>query len=167
MKTIYNNNNYINMLYTIIKKINLPEDIINIILEYSGYHKNRNGKYMKQLHNNLQIYKMLENKEKIINGRVELFIKYIKRNNYYEKMIILWHNYENNNYDNDFDFDFDFDFDSNNNTNNIINYECGLYEFCGHYNKYYQIESYYKNNKCYDIGYSLYQQLLPFITKIL
>lgn len=32
-----------------IKKFqNLPKEIIDVILEYQGYHKERNGKYMKQ-----------------------------------------------------------------------------------------------------------------------
>ena len=123
--------------YIIIKKICLPEDILNIVLEYIGYHKNRNGKYMQQLHNNLPIYKMLKNKAKIINEKVELFIKYVKRRIYCKKMIVL---YYDNNYKN----------------NNIINYDCGLYEYCNYSNQYYQIETFFINNKSYDFSFIVY-----------
>jgi len=38
---------------------NLPKEITYIILEYQGYHKNRNGKYMKQLYIDDPKYKYL------------------------------------------------------------------------------------------------------------
>jgi hypothetical protein len=37
-----------------------PTEICNIILEYQGYHKNRNGKYMKQLYIKDPKYKIFD-----------------------------------------------------------------------------------------------------------
>ena len=34
----------------------VPSDIANIILEYTGYHKRRNGQYMKQIQRTTKIY---------------------------------------------------------------------------------------------------------------
>lgn len=61
---------------------NLPIEIINIILEYLNYHKFRNGKYIKQLNKNLPIFRSLYNIDLIKDGKVELFVKYIKRKSY-------------------------------------------------------------------------------------
>ena len=60
----------------------LPIEIINLILEFSNYHKFRNGKYIKQLDKKLPIFKSLNNIELIKDGQVELFVKYIKRKQY-------------------------------------------------------------------------------------
>lgn len=60
----------------------LPIEIINFILEFLNYHKFRNGKYIKQLNNNLPIFRSLSNINLIKDGQVELFVKYIKRKSY-------------------------------------------------------------------------------------
>lgn len=41
---------------------NLPMDIVNEILEYSGYHIFRHGKYMKRIHKDDYRYAVLSNK---------------------------------------------------------------------------------------------------------
>jgi len=67
----------------------IPIEIINIILEYCGYHKYRNGKFMKQL--------KIENYEKLLsippkkNGSVN-FMKYSKRYTYEYTIDILEYN---------------------------------------------------------------------------
>ena len=60
----------------------LPIEIINIILEFLNYHKFRNGKYITQLNKNLPIFRSLSNINLIEDGKVELFVKYIKRKHY-------------------------------------------------------------------------------------
>jgi hypothetical protein len=60
----------------------LPIEIINLILEFSNYHKFRNGKYITQLDKNLPIFRSLTNIDLIEDGKVELFVKYVKRKNY-------------------------------------------------------------------------------------
>ena len=77
-------------------QLNLPKEIINIILEYIGYHKYRNGKYIKQLNKNSPIYKSLFNMELIKDGMVELFVKYVKRKSYYEHKIKIFYSIEFN-----------------------------------------------------------------------
>lgn len=44
---------------------NLPTELINIILEYQGYHSNRNGKYIKKLVKNDPKYKILSRLPKL------------------------------------------------------------------------------------------------------
>jgi hypothetical protein len=56
-----------NMMYT--KKTNnmnyLPIEIVNLILEYQGYHSYRNGKYVKKLHIHNDVIELLMNMKKI------------------------------------------------------------------------------------------------------
>jgi len=42
-----------------IMSVILPEDLINLILEFTGYHKFRNGKYLKQLNMKSQLVNRL------------------------------------------------------------------------------------------------------------
>lgn len=56
----------------------LPIDIINIILEYHGYHIFRHGKYMKRLCTNDERYIMLNDMRKI------------KKNNYGTYEVCFW-----------------------------------------------------------------------------
>jgi hypothetical protein len=62
------------MNYT--KCIPLPLDLINLILEFSGYHRLRNGKYMVRLNLNSrlinQLYQELLTRPKMTNGYVIL-----------------------------------------------------------------------------------------------
>ena len=53
------------MMYdTILSTMNIfPTEIVNLILEYQGYHKNRNGKYMRQLY--LKPFKKIRNIPKL------------------------------------------------------------------------------------------------------
>jgi hypothetical protein len=60
----------------------LPIEIINLILEFLNYHKFRNGKYITQLDKNLPIFRSLTNINLIEDGKVELFVKYVKRKTY-------------------------------------------------------------------------------------
>lgn len=48
----------------------LPQEIINIILEYQGYHKERNGKYIKQIinHPSCDLLKKLPENMKLNRG---------------------------------------------------------------------------------------------------
>lgn len=39
-----------------------PKEVINLILEFQGYHKNRNGKYMRQIQSNDWRYPILRKK---------------------------------------------------------------------------------------------------------
>ena len=75
----------------IIIPLSLPTDIINIILEYAGYHKFRTGKYIKQLDKCQKIFQLLSLVEPINNSYVELFIKYIKRKTYCEYKIKIYY----------------------------------------------------------------------------
>jgi len=54
---------------------NLPLDIFNLIFEYTGYHKLRNGKYMVQIKKNNPIYDNLLKMPVISDGRVMLLVK--------------------------------------------------------------------------------------------
>lgn len=38
----------------------LPMDTVNIILEFSGYHKNRNGRFMRQIAKHDERYQMIK-----------------------------------------------------------------------------------------------------------
>lgn len=40
-------------------KVGLPLEIKNIILEFTGYHRLRNGKYIKQIPKNGKLYKKM------------------------------------------------------------------------------------------------------------
>ena len=65
----------------------LPQEIINNILEYQGYHKERNGKYMKQIQINDPKYSNLKNIHKNIKiskgwGVECEFVKYITSKTY-------------------------------------------------------------------------------------
>jgi hypothetical protein len=68
----------------------LPNEIINTILEYQGYHIWRNGKFMRRLNINDQKYNNLKNLniiKKIKDGSYMVTIKII-RNSYVYKYII-------------------------------------------------------------------------------
>ena len=58
------------------KLIPLPLDITNLILEFSGYHKFRNGKYLKQLDVNcsriVELHEQLLARPQMKNGYVIL-----------------------------------------------------------------------------------------------
>jgi hypothetical protein len=56
----------------------LPIDIVNIILEYQGYHIFRHGKYMKRLRISDERYSILNN------------MRRIKRNNYGTYEVCFW-----------------------------------------------------------------------------
>jgi hypothetical protein len=56
----------------------LPIELVNIILEYQGYHIFRNGKYMKRLCTNDERYTMLS------------YMRKIKRNNYGTYEVCFW-----------------------------------------------------------------------------
>ena len=43
----------------------LPIEIVNLILEYQGYHSDRNGKYVKKLHIHNDVIELLMNMKKI------------------------------------------------------------------------------------------------------
>lgn len=65
----------------------LPQEIINNILEYQGFHKERNGKYMKQIHISDPKYSNLKNIHKNIKickgwGVECEFVKMIKSKTY-------------------------------------------------------------------------------------
>ena len=120
----------------------LPKEIINLILEYTGY-KLRNGRYIKQLDKikNIQISNLLTNMNLIVDGRVVLFLKKIKRKYWNDKLIVLYcHNYlhyydlidfpeEGVVPDCIYDFDY-FNYLENNISYNksLVKYTCGLYE---------------------------------------
>ena len=53
----------------------LPIEIINYILELSGYHKYRNGRFMVQLNKSKPIYSLLTNIPKYQDYYVELPVK--------------------------------------------------------------------------------------------
>jgi hypothetical protein len=53
----------------------LPIELVNYILEFSGYHKYRNGKYMIQLNKSNPIYALLTNRPKFQDYYVELPVK--------------------------------------------------------------------------------------------
>jgi hypothetical protein len=57
-----------------IKSISLPIELTNLILEFSGYHRKRNGKYMKQLTEaDIKVIKeKIQMMPKIIRGYVKL-----------------------------------------------------------------------------------------------
>ena len=38
----------------------VPSDIVNIILEFTGYHKRRNGQYMKQIIRTTKTYRVIK-----------------------------------------------------------------------------------------------------------
>lgn len=70
---------------------NLPTELINIILEYQGYHSNRNGKYIKKLVKNDPKYKILSRLPKLSkiyrNSGYEInFIKQIFPDELYEQI---------------------------------------------------------------------------------
>jgi hypothetical protein len=53
-------------MYTKNKIMNhLPIEIVNLILEYQGYHSDRNGKYVKKLHIHNDVIELLMNMKKI------------------------------------------------------------------------------------------------------
>lgn len=56
--------------------MNIPDVVINIILEFKGYHRLRNGKYMKQIpkFRMNRLHKKIIKMPKIVNGYVELRI---------------------------------------------------------------------------------------------
>jgi hypothetical protein len=54
----------------------LPNELTNLILEFSGFHKLRNGRYMKQI-SEAQLFEMaikIQRIPKIRNGHVKIFI---------------------------------------------------------------------------------------------
>ena len=48
-------------------KVIIPNEIMNIILEFSGFHKFRNGKFMKQIDKTTRSYRKIR---KYISNRV-------------------------------------------------------------------------------------------------
>ena len=75
----------------------LPNDIVDIIMEYANY-KLRNGKYIRQLDKNLSIFRLISNIELIKNGSIELFVKYVKRKYYCIHKIKISYQEEYNGY---------------------------------------------------------------------
>ena len=68
-----------------------PIDVVNIILEYQGYHTYRHGKYIKKIDNNDERYKLLKTIPKIKNVLLIIFTHYyyVKNNLYVKKIYVL------------------------------------------------------------------------------
>jgi hypothetical protein len=103
----------------------LPDDISNIILEYIGHHKCRNGVFIKQLKKNDKRYNNLINIPIIENGMVELYIKSFKRKNYCDVAYQLYYGnkykiYNNNYLEEEYDEEYNVDDNENEYTLNCV-----------------------------------------------
>jgi len=71
---------------------NIPMDAVNIMLEYAGYHKNRNGKFIKIIHRCDSRYIMLADTLsrpiKVVNENRRLFIMLKSKHNKTEWYIL-------------------------------------------------------------------------------
>ena len=72
----------------------LPIELTNLILEFSGYHKLRNGEYMKQI-TEVKLFNMdikIQRMPKIIRGCVKIKMPTTTTTNKLETTIILFYN---------------------------------------------------------------------------
>jgi len=78
--------------------VSLPIELTNLILEFSGYHKLRNGRYMKQIAG-LQLFDMdikIQRMPKIIHGHIKIRVKPTTTTiNKIETTIILFNSHSN------------------------------------------------------------------------
>lgn len=80
----------------------LPQNIIDYILTIAGYHKYRNGKFITQLDQTKNIFKLLIKIPLLQSSQVKLYVKTkFFSKTYCDKIITLYiFNYYNDNYDN-------------------------------------------------------------------
>ena len=83
--------------------MDLPLDVLNIILEYSGYHRFRNGKFIKQISKNDERYTILENELPKLSKFTTIYGSYYNttfykkiNSNYYRFIICVYQHYDKN-----------------------------------------------------------------------
>jgi hypothetical protein len=84
-------------IYKMILPIYLPIELTNLILEYSGYHKLRNGRYMKQIAEP-QLFNMaikIQMMPKIKHGYVKIRMPTTTTTNKIETTMILFNSNSN------------------------------------------------------------------------
>lgn len=86
-------------------KVELPSVLLDQILVYYGYYKDRNGVLLKQINKRYKIYKLLSQKPLIQNSSVQLFVKSeVKNSNWHYKYIKLWYKNYFDNYEYEFPY---------------------------------------------------------------